>query len=446
MNFWQQTISHPVSLEGIGLHTGKHCRLTLMPAPVNYGICFVRTDIPGCPPVPARTDFIADLSRGTTLGIDDIRINTIEHVMASLRGCNIDNARVEIDGPEPPAIDGSSRPYVDLIQSAGIKKQGGLRQELIITKPVSYTDVKDNVVIKIFPAETFRVTFLVDYPDHLTMGTRFYSLDSMDHFAQEIAPARTYGLLSEMKVLKQKGLGKGGSLDNNLVFIDEPLHHDELETLRTLFEVDHNIRLGNTGILDERPLRFTNEPVRHKILDLIGDLYLLGMPVRGHILAFRSGHKANAEFVKQLQKDYKYVINTLVSPEPGAGLLVSLLPDLGPVPPGFRILNDGDEIRCIYDPLDENGEYLNKGLVFRLAGLSAGTTLLFDNVQTIKSVEISNVKDMIFYKELKNRQHVFISRIREKNAENTSVSFKILNGNRDVVCEGEFTFNIERYV
>ncbi len=127
-------------------------------------------------------------------------------------------------------------------------------------------------------------------------------------------------------------------------------------------------------------------------------------------------------------------------------MLVSLLPDLGPVPPGFRILNDGDEIRCIYDPLDENGEYLNKGLVFRLAGLSAGTTLLFDNVQTIKSVEISNVKDMIFYKELKNRQHVFISRIREKNAENTSVSFKILNGNRDVVCEGEFTFNIERYV
>lgn len=446
MNSWQHTIFRSVTLEGIGLHTGKSCRLTIKPAPVNHGICFVRTDIPDCPPIPARTEFITDLSRGTTLGIEDICINTIEHVMASLRGCNIDNARVEMDGPEPPAIDGSAKPYVDMIQSAGIREQGGLSQELIITKPVSYTDVKDNVVIKIFPADTFRVTFLVDYPDHLTMGTRFYTLDSMDHFAKEIAPARTYGLLSEMKILKQKGLGKGGNLENNLVFIDEPLDPRELESLRNLFEMDHNIKLGNTGILDERPLRFSNEPVRHKILDLIGDLYLLGMPVRGHILAFRSGHKANAEFVRQIQKDYKNIINTLISPEPGAGLLASLLPDLGPVPSGFRIIKEQDEIRCIYDPLEENGEILNKGLVFRLAGLSAGAVLLFENVHNMKSVSISRSGDIVFYKKVMKRQHSFISRIREKNGNHLTVSCKILTGSRDLVCEGEFTFNIERYV
>jgi len=446
MNSYQHTIIHPVSLEGIGLHTGKSCRLSVKPAPVNHGICFVRTDIPDCPSVPARTEFIVDLSRGTTLGIDDVRINTIEHVMASLRACNIDNARVEMDGPEPPAMDGSAKPYVDLIQSGGIREQGGIRQELIITDPVSYTNVKENVVIKIFPAETFRVTLLVDYPDHLTMGTRFYSLDSMEQFVKEIAPARTYGLLSEMKILKQRGLGKGGSLDNNLVFIDQPINQDELESLRELFNLDHNIKLGNTGVLDERPLRFSNEPVRHKILDLIGDLYLLGMPVRGHILAFRSGHKGNIEFVKQIKNVYKNVINTLTAPEPGAILLASLLPDFGPVPAGFRIYKELDDIRCIYEPLEENGEILNKGLVFRLAGLSAASVLLFDNVHTIKSVGITRAGDIVFYKELKNRQYTFISRVKDKNTDSVTVLYKIFSGNCDVVCEGEFTFNIERYV
>ncbi len=443
---YQRTPARSITLRGTGLHTGAPCRLTVNPAPVNHGISFKRTDISDCPLIPATMNSVVDLSRGTTLGTGDIRVHTIEHVMAALRACHIDNAVIEMDGPEPPVGDGSAKPYLDLLEDAGCKEQGAIRHELIITTPVSYTDTDDNVIIKIFPAETFRVTFLVDYADHLTMGTRFYSLDTMDKFATEIAPARTYSLLSEMKSVLQRGLGKGGTLENNIVFIDREISPDELKELKTLFKVDHDIRLGNTGVLDERPLRFSNEPVRHKILDLVGDLYLLGLPVRGHVMAFRSGHKNNVAFVKKLAESYKSVIDTLMHPEAGAGLLGSLMPDFAPVPQGWRIMKEQDQIRCLWNPLEIQGDYLDKGLVFRLLGLSATAVLLYENVHSIQKVSLTQISNINFYKDIQRREYTFLSRIVHKGDSEVTVASQMISGGKERVCEGIFSLKLEKYV
>jgi UDP-3-O-acyl N-acetylglucosamine deacetylase len=443
---YQRTPERSITLEGKGLHTGAPCRLTVNPAPVNHGISFKRTDIPESPEIPACLDSVVDLSRGTTLGSGDVRVHTIEHVMAALRACDIHNAVIDMDGPEPPVGDGSAKPYLDLLKSVRCREQGVPRPELIITTPVTYTDPVDNVIIKVFPAETFRVTFLVDYADHLTMGTRFYSLDSMEDFDQEIAPARTYSLLSEMKSVMQRGLGKGGTLDNNIVFIDREISEDELKELKTLFKVDHDIRLGNTGILDERPLRFPNEPVRHKILDLVGDLYLLGMPVRGHVMAFRSGHRNNVAFVKKLVEVYKPFIHTLKNPEPGAGLLGALMPDFTPVPQGWRVMKEKDQVRSVFDPVEYQGRYLDKGLIFRLLGLSAASLLLYDKVHTIRRIVFSGVRDLKFFKDIPRREYTFLSRIIHGETHEWTVSSRMMSGGNEVICEGVFKLNIERDV
>ncbi|MCD6233978.1 MAG: hypothetical protein DRP86_06455 [Candidatus Neomarinimicrobiota bacterium] len=442
----QRTPVRSITLEGKGLHTGVPCRLTVNPAPENHGISFKRTDIPESPEIPANPDSVVDLSRGTTLGSGDVRVHTIEHVMAALRACHIDNAIIEMDGPEPPVGDGSAKPYLDLLKSIRSREQGVPRPELIITTPVTYTDPADNVIIKVFPAETFRVTFLVDYADHLTMGTRFYSLDSMEAFEKEIAPARTYSLLSEMKSVMQRGFGKGGTLDNNIVFIDREISEDELKELKTLFKVDHDIRLGNTGILDERPLRFPNEPVRHKILDLVGDLYLLGMPVRGHVMAFRSGHRNNVAFVKKLIEVYGPLIHTLRTPEPGAGFLSALMPDFAPVPQGWRMMKEDTQVRSVFKPVEYQGDYLDKGLIFRLLGLSSASPLLYEKVHTIRRIIFSGVRDLKFFKDIPRREYTFLSRIIHAEKHELTVSSRMMSGGKEVICEGIFMLKIERNI
>lgn len=446
MTQYQKTLARSAVLNGTGLHTGKPCRLTVKPAPVNHGISFIRTDIcADIPPIPATWESVVDLSRGTTLGINDIRVQTIEHVMASLHAFRINNALIEMNGPEPPVGDGSAKPYTDLLEKAGTKEQKALAPELVITSPVTYADTRDNVIIKVFSSDTFRVTFLVDYPDHLTMGTRFYTLESMDRFEDDIAPARTYGLLSEMKSILQRGLGKGGSLDNNLVFIDRKIPPEEFDELKRLFHVDHDIRTGNSGILDERPLRFSNEPVRHKILDLVGDLYLLGMPLRGHVMAFRSGHKANVSFVKKLAKEYQPAISGLQQPEPVAGLLGSLIPELGPVPAGWKIRKGAESVHALYTPLDLREEKPDKGLVFRLLGLSAASSLLYENVRSIQSLSLSETADLKFYKDFQRENYTFLSRISNINGNNATVSVRMLSPRKEIMCEAVVTLKIERY-
>jgi UDP-3-O-acyl N-acetylglucosamine deacetylase len=402
---YQRTPERSITLEGKGLHTGAPCRLTVNPAPVNHGISFKRTDIPESPEIPACLDSVVDLSRGTTLGSGDVRVHTIEHVMAALRACDIHNAVIDMDGPEPPVGDGSAKPYLDLLKSVRCREQGVPRPELIITTPVTYTDPVDNVIIKVFPAETFRVTFLVDYADHLTMGTRFYSLDSMEDFDQEIAPARTYSLLSEMKSVMQRGLGKGGTLDNNIVFIDREISED-----------------------------------------LVGDLYLLGMPVRGHVMAFRSGHRNNVAFVKKLVEVYKPFIHTLKNPEPGAGLLGALMPDFTPVPQGWRVMKEKDQVRSVFDPVEYQGRYLDKGLIFRLLGLSAASLLLYDKVHTIRRIVFSGVRDLKFFKDIPRREYTFLSRIIHGETHEWTVSSRMMSGGNEVICEGVFKLNIERDV
>ncbi|MCK5520883.1 MAG: UDP-3-O-[3-hydroxymyristoyl] N-acetylglucosamine deacetylase, partial [Candidatus Marinimicrobia bacterium] len=301
----QHTIAKPVSISGIGLHTGAKSTLTFNPAKENMGIRFVRTDLPERIEIPAHVDHVVDISRGTTLGVKDATINTVEHVLSALAGLEIDNVLMEVSGPEPPIMDGSAKPYVDALLSAGLVKQDAIRKVLIVDKTLTFDDKKAGIDIHITPSDRFRVTFMMDYKTP-TLGTQYYALYSLqEDYINEISSARTFTLLSDVEPLKEMGLVKGGSLDNALIFVDRVISEDEVERLKKSFNINSDIEIRENETLNQRQLRYINEPVRHKILDLIGDLSLLGMPIQGHVMAARSGHKSNVEVVKLLQKKFE---------------------------------------------------------------------------------------------------------------------------------------------
>lgn len=302
---FQRTIKKSVSVAGVGLHTGVECTATFKPADVNTGILFLRTDIDGSRPIPATIDHVVDISRGTTLGLDDIQIHTIEHLLAAVSGLGIDNLLVELTAKEPPILDGSAKPFVDALYEAGIEEQNANKEILVIDQPVSYADPANDIDMHVLPSDTFRITFTMDYRHLSRLGTQYMSVYSMEEdFVERIAPARTFCLLSEVKALLDRGLAKGGSLENAVVFVDKTLPPDEITKLRKAFSFEGELEPGEDGLLKGQTLRFENEAVRHKVADLIGDLALLGMPIRGHVIATRSGHASNVEFVRRLQKIY----------------------------------------------------------------------------------------------------------------------------------------------
>lgn len=300
----QQTIKKKISIKGIGLHTGVKSIATFNPAEKNFGIRFKRLDLENCPEIIADIDHVVDISRGTTIGQSDIHIHTVEHILSAVFGLQIDNILIELTAKEPPVMDGSARPFVDVLLKAGIKEQNATRDELIIDKTITYNDAQRGVDIHILPSDRFRVTFMTDYkvPSLGTQYTTMYSLKN--DFVDEFAPARTFCLFSELVQLNNLGLVKGGSLDNAIVFLDRETNEDEIADLKKIFNFDEKIKPSNNGILNNTKLRFINEPVRHKVLDLIGDFALLGIPIRGHIIAARSGHAANVELVKKIKKAY----------------------------------------------------------------------------------------------------------------------------------------------
>ncbi len=301
----QRTIKNPVTLSGVGLHTGNKSNMTFKPAPENYGVKFKRIDLPGFPEIPADIDHVTDISRGTTIAKNGAEVHTVEHVLASIMGCEIDNICVELDSNEPPIMDGSAKDYVETLKSADITEQEAKRDYLVIEETVHYQDEKNNVDIVALPLkDDFRISVVIDY-NNPALGVQHTGLFSLQkEFEKEFAPSRTFCFLSEVEYLRAQGLIRGGDLDNAIVIVDKDASPEELDIMKKKLGIEGSIILGSNGILNNRQLRFKNEPARHKLLDLIGDLALIGAPVKGQILAARPGHKSNVEFTKMLRKLY----------------------------------------------------------------------------------------------------------------------------------------------
>lgn len=301
----QRTIKNEVSLAGVGLHTGTTCTMTFKPAPINHGIRFVRTDLGGNPEIPAVCDHVVDISRGTTLAVGEAKVFTVEHVLAAISGLQIDNIVIELDGIEPPIGDGSAMPYVEMLQKAEFVTQDAPKDYLIIDQTVSFHDEKNQVDIVALPLDGYRFTVMVDYQNP-ALGSQHTGLFDLEkEFVSEFAPARTFCFLSEVESLSKVGLIKGGDIDNAVVIVDKKLDEGQLQELADKIGIRQKISLGENGILNNKELRFKNEPARHKLLDLMGDLALIGAPFKAQILAARPGHKANVEFAKQIRKLYQ---------------------------------------------------------------------------------------------------------------------------------------------
>jgi UDP-3-O-[3-hydroxymyristoyl] N-acetylglucosamine deacetylase/3-hydroxyacyl-[acyl-carrier-protein] dehydratase len=301
----QRTIKKPVSISGKGLHTGTECKMTFKPAEENSGIRFVRADLGGRPEIPAVADNVIDVSRGTTIGLGEARVHTIEHVLAAIAGLQIDNIIIELEGIEPPVIDGSAMPFVKVLVKAGFEQQEAPKDYLIIDKTVMYHNEEKNIDIVALPLDDYRLTVMVDYQNPALGSQHTGMFDLEKEFVNEFAPARTFCFLSEVEELADQGLIKGGDLDNAVVIVDHKPSDQQLQTLANKIGVNEKLSLGDNGILNNKVLHFKNEPVRHKLLDLMGDLALIGTPIKAQILAARPGHRANVEFAKQVRKLYQ---------------------------------------------------------------------------------------------------------------------------------------------
>lgn len=301
----QRTIAKAVSMSGIGLHTGTSCTMTFKPSQENTGIKFVRTDLGGSPEIPATSDNVVDISRGTTLGIGEAKVYTVEHVLAAIVGLQIDNIIIELDGIEPPIGDGSAKPYVDILLEAGFIQQEAPKDYLIIDETVMYHDENKQIDIVALPLDSYRVTVMVDYQNPALGSQHTGMFDLEKEFVNEFSSARTFCFLSEVESLADQGLIKGGDIDNAVVIVDHIANDEELEKLRRKIGIKQKISIGENNILNNKELRYRNEPVRHKLLDLLGDLALIGAPLKAQILAARPGHRANVEFAKQVRKLYQ---------------------------------------------------------------------------------------------------------------------------------------------
>jgi UDP-3-0-acyl N-acetylglucosamine deacetylase/beta-hydroxyacyl-[acyl carrier protein] dehydratase FabZ len=301
----QRTIVNSAKLSGVGLHTGNKSNMTFKPAPVDYGVRFKRVDLENSPEIPADIDHVVDISRGTTLGLNGVEVHTVEHVLAAIMGCEIDNIIVELDTNEPPIMDGSAKDYVKTLIKAGIVEQDAKRDYLVIEDTVHYHDEKNHVDIVALPLkDDFRISVMIDF-NNPALGVQHSGLfDYQTEFETEFAPARTFCFLKEVEMLKEQGLIRGGDIENAIVIVDRDFNEKEFDEFKKRMEINPDVTLGKTGILNDKHLRFKNEPARHKVLDLIGDLALIGAPLKAQILSARPGHKANVEFTKMLRKLY----------------------------------------------------------------------------------------------------------------------------------------------
>lgn len=303
MNLRQRTIKSEVSVSGVGLHTGAKVNLTFKPAPENHGYKFRRVDLPGEPIIDADVDNVSDTSRSTTLSQNGASVSTTEHVLAALVGCEVDNVMIELDGGEVPILDGSAIEFVLALESVGFKEQNAEREYFHIPHNIHYSEDDRKVEMVVMPLDDYRFTCMVDYNSPV-LGSQHSTITSITDFRDEIASCRTFVFLHELEMLLKHNLIKGGDINNAIVIVDHEIGEQELKDLAKAFN-RQEIKVAREGILNNIELRYQNEPARHKLLDMIGDLALIGTPIKGHVMAARPGHAANVAFAKKIKAAIK---------------------------------------------------------------------------------------------------------------------------------------------
>jgi len=299
----QKTIKKEVILSGVGLHTGNKVTLTFKPAPINHGYIFVRKDLEGEPIIEASAEYVINTQRGTNLEKHGVFVNTSEHVLAAVVALDIDNIIIEINAPEPPIMDGSSKHFVEALEKAEIQEQDAERDEYIVKNIISYKDEETGSEIILMPCDNFQITAMVDFGTKV-LGTQNATMNSLSEFKTEIANARTFSFLHELETLLDNNLIKGGDLNNAIVYVDKEISEETMSKLKKAFNKE-TLTVKPNGILDNLTLRWANEAARHKLLDVIGDLALVGTRIRGKIIANKPGHLVNTVFAKKLQKIIK---------------------------------------------------------------------------------------------------------------------------------------------
>ena len=300
MKFYQHTVKKPIIISGVGLHTGAKVKMTICPAKPNFGLKFQRIDLADNPTIDADVDNVVDVSRGTTLEQNGAKITTVEHILATMVGLEIDNALIQINGPEIPIMDGSSKDFIEAIEATGVEEQNAQRNFFEVPESVFYRDKDKNVEIAALPLDDYRLTVMVDYNSRV-LGSQHATLNKIKDFTETISDARTFCFLHEVEELYNKDLIKGGDLSNAVVIVDKKVDDAELDRLAKLLG-KKNIKTSESGILNNTELRHKNEPGKHKLLDLLGDLALIGRPIKAQILAARPGHEANIAFAKKIKK------------------------------------------------------------------------------------------------------------------------------------------------
>lgn len=303
----QRTILKEVSLSDVGLHTGQHVNLTFCPAEENYGIKFQRVDLENQPIIEADVDYVTEIQRGTTLTKNGNSVSTIEHSLAALTGLGIDNCLIKIDAQEVPIMDGSSKPFVKILKEAGIKVLDVEKNYFEITKPIKFSIEEKGIELIALPDDHYNITSMIDY-DSPVLGKQFATLDKIEDFEEEISSSRTFCFLHELEFLAQNNLIKGGDLSNAIVVVDKVIEKSRLDQLASLLGKP-SVEVNEQGILDNIELRHPNEAARHKLLDIVGDLTLVGRPIKGKIIASKPGHGPNTEFAKLIKKSIKEMEN-----------------------------------------------------------------------------------------------------------------------------------------
>lgn len=299
----QKTLAKEVSLTGVGLHTGKSVTLTFKPAEANSGLSFKRIDLEGAPIIEADANYVTNTQRGTCLEKNGVKIQTSEHVLAALVGLDIDNAIIELNESEPPIMDGSSKFFVEAIEEVGIVELDAFREEYVISEVISFSDEETGSEIIVMPAKEYQITTMVDFGTKV-LGTQNATLNHISDFKNDISDSRTFSFLHEIEMLLENGLIKGGDLNNAIVYVDKALSPETIERLKKAFNKD-SISIKPNGILDNLTLHYPNEAARHKLLDVIGDLALIGTRIRGKVIANKPGHGINTQFAKKLSKIIK---------------------------------------------------------------------------------------------------------------------------------------------
>jgi UDP-3-O-[3-hydroxymyristoyl] N-acetylglucosamine deacetylase/3-hydroxyacyl-[acyl-carrier-protein] dehydratase len=299
----QHTLNSSISISGTGLHTGVMVDMTLRAANPGFGIQFQRIDMPNQPIIKADCDLVTDTSRGTTLQVGDAKISTVEHVLAALVGMGVDNVLIEVNGPEIPIMDGSSTPFIELIEETGVLEQEAAKAWYSIDENIYHYDEEKRVEMVALPAMDYQITTLIDFNSPV-LGTQHAGLKTIRDFKAEIAPCRTFCFLHELEALLDNDLIKGGDINNAIVVVDKPVTDAEMERLAKVFKRE-KIEVKSEGYLNNLELRFPNEPARHKLLDVVGDLALIGYPIKARIIANRPGHSTNVDFAKKIKQYIK---------------------------------------------------------------------------------------------------------------------------------------------